>query len=98
MIRLYCGAHHDPTKEGLCRECLDLVHYTRRRLERCPFGEEKPVCDRCPLHCYQEDIRSQIRKVMRYSGPRMMLRHPILATRHFIDAHRPLPGRKGASL
>ncbi|MCL4190388.1 MAG: nitrous oxide-stimulated promoter family protein, partial [Thermoguttaceae bacterium] len=33
-------------------------------------------------------MRERIRAVMRFSGPRMMLRHPLLALRHQIDSIR----------
>ena len=36
-------------------------------------------------------MREQIRIVMRWAGPRMMLRHPILAIGHLIDERRPVP-------
>jgi hypothetical protein len=29
--------------------------------------------------------------VMRYTGPRMMWRHPVLAVRHVLDGRRPAP-------
>jgi hypothetical protein len=30
-------------------------------------------------------MREQIRRVMRYSGPRMIIHHPVLAIWHYID-------------
>ncbi|MBQ5655109.1 MAG: nitrous oxide-stimulated promoter family protein, partial [Bacteroidaceae bacterium] len=57
----------------LCPECSELLHYAHQRLERCRFGEEKPSCTRCPVHCYRKDMRERIRQIMRYSGPRMLL-------------------------
>jgi hypothetical protein len=43
------------------------------------------------VHCYQREIRAQVREVMRYAGPRMLLRHPILAITHLIDGKRKAP-------
>jgi hypothetical protein len=40
-------------------------------------------------------MRDQIKQVMRYAGPRMLFRHPILTIRHFIDARRPPPTNAG---
>ena len=85
MTALYCRAVHH-TEQELCKECCQLLAYGKQRLERCLFGEAKPVCAKCPVHCYQEDMREKMIKVMRYSGPRMLYRHPVLAVRHFIDA------------
>lgn len=84
MIRCYCRGHH-ATKTTLCPECQGLLDYAAVRLERCRFGSEKPVCVKCPVHCYQRAQREQVRAVMRYAGPRMLWQHPILSVRHWLD-------------
>lgn len=91
MITLFCRGNHGSKGSSLCYECEELNRYVVARLERCPFGDDKPVCDRCLIHCYRTDLREQIKRVMRYSGPRMFLRHPVLTAFHFIDAHRAAP-------
>lgn len=73
---------------GLCTECSELHAYVMLRLDRCPFGETKPTCAACPIHCYKPDRRQQIRDVMRYAGPRMLWRHPIYALWHLWDGRR----------
>lgn len=90
MIRLYCRDHHQ-TKDQLCRQCDSLWDYAQRRLDRCVFSDQKPTCAKCPVHCYAPDPRAQIKAVMRYAGPRMMLRHPLLALGHVLDSRRPAP-------
>ena len=90
MISCYCR-HHHATRATLCPECQGLLDYAAIRLERCRFGMEKPVCAKCPVHCYQPARREQIRAVMRYAGPRMLLRHPILSLRHWLDGVRKAP-------
>ena len=69
----------------LCPQCQALLDYAHKRLEHCKFGEDKPSCTRCPVHCYKPAMREQIRQVMRYSGPRMLLHNPIMAIRHLWD-------------
>lgn len=91
MIGIFCRGHHGLEDGSSCVECDELKKYVLARLERCPFQEGKPVCNRCPVHCYRPDIREQIKAVMRYSGPRMFFRHPVLTAFHFIDAHRAVP-------
>jgi len=91
MIRLYCSSHH-PRGDGPCDQCAALLDYARSRLDGCPFGEHKPACSRCTTHCYGPDMRERIRTVMRYSGPRMLLRHPLLAIFHILDSLRKPPG------
>lgn len=89
MMRMYCRHHHHSA--GLCPECAALAAYARRRLERCVFGDAKPTCANCTVHCYKADMRERVREMMRWSGPRMLLRHPVLAIRHMIDGERPAP-------
>jgi hypothetical protein len=90
MVRCYCQDHHEPTA-GLCSECRELLDYATLRLDRCRFGAAKPTCAHCPVHCYQHNRRDQIKTVMRYAGPRMPGRHPILSLRHWLDGFRKAP-------
>jgi hypothetical protein len=90
MIRSYCRDHH-AAGAGLCLECQGLLDYAAVRLERCRFGLDKPVCVKCPVHCYQRARREQVRVVMRYAGPRMLWQHPILSLRHWRDGFRRAP-------
>ena len=90
MVRIYCRGHHGRRRE-LCDDCAALHAYAMCRLDRCPFGVQKPTCADCPIHCYKTDRREAIRAVMRYAGPRMLWRHPLLAVRHVLDARRPIP-------
>jgi len=94
MLGIYCRDLHGPPKEagvGLCASCARLQDYAHRRLDTCPFQEEKPVCNRCEVHCYSESMREQVREAMRYAGPRMPLRHPWLAFLHLLDKLRAVP-------
>jgi len=90
MVYIYCRDHHHPSGE-LCDECRQFLGYAGVRLERCRFGEEKPTCAKCPVHCYQRDRREQARVVMRYAGPRMIWEHPLMSLRHWLDGFRPAP-------
>jgi predicted amidophosphoribosyltransferase len=92
MIALHCRDQHRP-ENGLCGGCRELEEYAARRLERCPYGETKPTCVNCPIHCYQQTMRERVRVVMRYAGPRMLLRHPYLALMHVVDGRRKAPDR-----
>ena len=81
MIALYCWKQHR-TKSGLCFECAELASYARRRVDNCPFMESKTFCSSCHTHCYRSDMRERIRTVMRFSGPRMLLYHPVMTLHH----------------
>jgi YbgA-like uncharacterized protein len=89
MMGMYCRRHHGGTP--LCAECSDLAEYAERRLERCVFGDAKPTCANCLVHCYRDDMRERIREMMRWAGPRMLFRHPILGIMHKLDGRRPAP-------
>ena len=89
MIGMYCRRHHGG--RDLCPDCAGLAAYARRRLERCVFGDAKPTCANCTVHCYKADMREKARVMMRWSGPRMLLRHPVKAIRHLLDGRRPAP-------
>ncbi len=91
MVALYCRDHHRAS--GLCEECSGLAAYADQRLDRCVYGAAKPTCANCPIHCYKRSMREQIRKVMRYAGPRMLRRHPVLAMAHILDGRRQAPLR-----
>lgn len=87
MVRLYCKNHHG-TKEILCDDCTKLLDYARNRLSRCPFHKEKTTCGKCTVHCYKNDMLQKIREVMRYSGPKMIWQHPVIAIQHLIDSRK----------
>jgi hypothetical protein len=103
MIALHCRDHHvgapsaagdadavaaGDAGEGLCAECAELLEYARLRLEKCRYGADKPTCANCETHCYRPAMRERVRAVMRYSGPRMLKRHPVLAVAHLVDGRK----------
>lgn len=85
MIALYCRLNHHGG--DLCHECRELNDYAAARLANCPFGDDKPTCLHCRIHCYTPRMRERIGEVMRFSGPRMIRRHPVLAIRHLVDGY-----------
>jgi hypothetical protein len=68
-----------------------LNAYAEKRLDKCVFGEEKPACKQCPVHCYQPAKREEMKQIMRWAGPRMLWRHPMLTVLHLIDDRRAVP-------
>jgi YbgA-like uncharacterized protein len=82
MIALYCRANHG--NRQLCVECAELLDYAEDKTASCPHGANKPTCQHCKIHCYDPEHRERIRNVMRYAGPRMLLRHPVDAIRHLL--------------
>jgi len=90
MIDLYCKNHHKTTGV-LCLECQQFREYAFLRLDKCPFQDKKSVCGKCKIQCYKPDMRQQARKIMSYSGPRLLLHHPGLALCHIWDKRRKAP-------
>lgn len=100
MLQIYCKSHHPSEikgENGLCEACHALQNYAEVRLDRCPYGQHKPTCNRCPIHCYKPEPKAQMRAVMRYAGPRMLLHHPILAVRHLLHERRRVPAKPPAN-
>ncbi|MBJ6386651.1 nitrous oxide-stimulated promoter family protein [Enterobacter cloacae] len=89
MIALYERQCPEASREEGHYQALKA--YADKRLDKCVFGEEKPACKQCPVHCYQPARREEMKQVMRWAGPRMLWRHPILTIRHLIDDRRPVP-------
>lgn len=87
MIHIYCHDQHGGESD-LCHECRELLDYAWARLDRCPFQEDKPNCAKCPIHCYKPVMRERVIAVMRYAGPRMLSRHPVLTFHHLMNAFK----------
>lgn len=80
-MEIFCRDTHG-TNGDLCTSCHDIFSYARMRIDRCPFKADKAVCSDCQVHCFQEKYREKIKTIMRFAGPKMPLRHPLLALRH----------------
>jgi Nitrous oxide-stimulated promoter. len=82
MIRIYCRHEHGSLKADLCPECSKLLDYAEQRMDKCVYGDNKPVCSECPVHCYKPGMRAEIKKVMHHAGPRMLWHSPVLTARY----------------
>lgn len=82
MVEIYCRKNHH-SEEGLCTSCQELRDYGYKRVDKCPFMETKTFCANCKVHCYKEDMRKRVKEVMKFSGPRLLLYHPIIVLKHF---------------
>ncbi len=83
MIEIYCLENHKKAK--LCPDCSDLLNYALKRVDLCPLRDDKPTCKNCLIHCYSKDYREKIKTVMRYSGPKMIFKHPLLSVVYLIN-------------
>lgn len=87
MIYLYCKANHDSFTIP-CYDCEELTSYAFLKLDKCPYGNNKPACSKCSIHCYEHNKRNKIKSVMRYAGPRMLYTHPALAIKYLLTKIR----------
>lgn len=85
MVEIYCKNKH---KSNICTDCQSLLDYANLKLSKCPYKKDKPTCKNCITHCYSEPEKSSIRNIMKYSGPRIIFYHPILAIQHLIDGFK----------
>lgn len=83
MINIFCKSHS--ADHSLCPNCKLLLEQVHRKIENCKYGMSKPNCSRCDIYCYSEDMRKGVKAVMRYSGLRMLVYHPILSIMHLRD-------------
>ena len=89
MIAIYCRGHHhanrcatSESEPSLCPDCRRLLTYARSRIATCPRMDVKSFCSACPVHCYSHEMREKVCEVMRWSGPRMLLHHPLMTLHH----------------
>jgi len=83
MIKYYCKINHH--QEITCENCKELIAYAQEKLQMCPFGDKKNSCSKCKVHCYSIEKREEIRKVMRYVGPRMIYLMPLEYMNHLFN-------------
>jgi len=85
MVRIYCRFHH---RKELCEDCGTILTYCFERIEKCIFGMEKPACINCIVHCYSPKMREKVKIIMRFSGPKMIYKHPYLTIVHLYKEKR----------
>lgn len=85
FTQVWCKGHrHEnrqtfPLPDGLkpvelCRDCSRFVSYAISRRMHCPLEAEKPSCKHCRIHCYAPAERELVKRIMAWSGRRMILR------------------------
>ncbi|MGO8684752.1 MAG: nitrous oxide-stimulated promoter family protein [Thermoleophilia bacterium] len=103
MIALYCHDHHAAAPivgargsqvaapATLCPDCAALAIVCAGALEHCPYGANKPVCATVRCTAISPPGGKKSPRSLRYAGPRMLRRHPLLAVAHLRDSRRRLP-------
>lgn len=88
MIEIYCRRQRHQTTAGLCASCAAMLRYAEERIASCPVAGAKPACGLCRSNCFSTKMHYEFAQIMRYAGPRMLVRHPLLTMAHVFDAVR----------
>ena len=81
---IYCRKHHNPKNGKLCPSCTALLATVFTKIDRCPYGITKPICDRCDRQCFGEAHNKAFMEIMEGSRRGMLVRHPMMTVRHKI--------------
>lgn len=81
MVKIYCNKKHK-SDNNLCDECRNIEKYAHKKIDECPYMKEKTFCSNCQNHCFSPKMGKSIRIIMKFSGPRIILYHPILLIKH----------------
>lgn len=87
MVEIYCESKHS-TNGCICKDCQEILDYCNLRISKCVFGNKKPACSECPIHCFKPEMKKKIKTIMRFSGPKMVFRHPVYSLYHILDKHK----------
>ena len=79
---VYCNANHGTSGDKLCPKCTALLATIMTKMDRCPYGITKPICDRCEIPCFGDAKTREFREIMAGSQKRMLLQHPMMTVRH----------------
>ena len=77
---IYCHKHHDTSGDKLCPKCTALLATVMTKMNRCPYGITKPICDRCDRPCFGAKQTHDFLQIM--NSTNMFLRHPVMAFKH----------------
>ena len=79
---VYCRKHHSPKGGKLCPSCTALLATVFTKIDRCPYGITKPICDRCERPCFGAKATQDFLTIMNSTQRGMFLRHPIMTIKH----------------
>ena len=79
---MYCKSHHGTSDGKLCPACPALLDTVMTKIDRCPYGITKPICDSCERPCFGARQTQEFLKIMNSTGKRMFLRHPMMSVKH----------------
>ena len=77
--KLDTSSNQDVQKDAadLCPSCREAIMSTLERASSCPNGHSGN-CQDCSIKCQRGESQKRIKEIMRYSAPRMAIRHPLM--------------------
>ena len=63
----------------------ELIMKAFRHAERCPHSFYKTFCHQCPTTCYKSEDLEHIEPIMKYTGRKIMIKHPLIGTKFVIN-------------
>jgi hypothetical protein len=79
---VYCHKNHGTSGETLCPKCTALLATVMLKMNKCPYGITKPICDSCDRPCFGASQTKEFLKIMSSSQKRMFFSHPIMTIKH----------------
>lgn len=83
---VYCHSHHGTKGKNLCPKCNAILSSVMVKIQKCPYGITKPICEKCDRPCFGPKINEEFRTIMTKTQKKMFLRHPMLAFKHKIKS------------
>ncbi len=77
----YCHSHHNTSGKNMCSKCNALLMTVMVKIQRCPYGITKPVCQVCETPCFGAKQTQQFRTIMKGSQKKMFFFHPLIFMR-----------------
>jgi hypothetical protein len=80
---VYCHSHHKTNGDkALCPKCTALLATAMLKINRCPYGITKPICERCERPCFGDKQTKEFREIMKSTQRKMFFKHPIMTIKH----------------
>ena len=79
---VFCHKNHNTPEGQLCTKCSALLAQIMTKMNRCPYGITKPICDRCDRICFGTKQSGEFLHIMQSSQTGMFFKHPIMTLKH----------------
>ncbi|WP_110954302.1 nitrous oxide-stimulated promoter family protein [Anaerosinus massiliensis] len=87
---IYCHSKHGTSSNGkkLCPKCTALLATVMLKMNRCPYGFTKPICEKCKTPCFGTAQTKEFLVIMSGAKTKMFFKHPIMTMKHMLYGMR----------